>query len=574
MANRQTRIEHVVVLMLENRSFDHMLGRLPGVNGLLGRDGRVNTAFANPADAETHGSKSYPAGTPAKYAVPSQDISRAGFGGPGHSFPDATQQLFGTRTATAAQVRQPAPLNGFVESYLGELRAAGRSQPSDPEIEEPMSSFAPVQLPVISRLAQEFCVCDQWYSEVPGPTEPNRLFVHAGTSMGLTHNPWQFPVTARTIYEELDAAGRDWAFYFFDINDAVVFPKLKPRIDRMLRFEAFAQQCAAGTLPAYSFVCPRYADKAGQFANSQHAPYDIRYGEHFIADVYEALRAHPIWEKTLLIVTYDEHGGYYDHVTPPVTGVSNPDGLVSPTQYDREQARANPNASGYLLKPGYVFDFTRLGLRVPALLISPWIARGLVDSTRYQHTSILATLRDLFGVGTLTKRDAEATSFSSVLSLKAPRTNTPATLKRPTLPAPDSGHLAKPPTDRQKDLWPILSHLDGHRDSGKVTKPPKTRAAAHAYIEERQAAHERFHRERRRKAAFEVVGRGHRYSWRLRDDTGAVVAHSATTFRSPQAAADHISRVRDLAPYARQVARGTRKAPARKAVKTARRKAG
>ena len=237
MPSQNSRIEHVVVLMLENRSFDHMLGRLPGVNGILGKGGTVNPAFSNPMDPATPGSKTYPAGAPAEFAVLPQDISKGGFGGPGHSFPDATQQLYGTKIATPAQVGKPAPLNGFVAGYLGELRLAGRSQPTDQEINEPMSSFTPDQVPVISALAQQFCVCDQWYSEVPGPTEPNRLFVHAGTAVGLTHNPWEFPIKARTIYEALEAKGKDWMVYFVDINDAIVFPQLKGtgRSDAALR---------------------------------------------------------------------------------------------------------------------------------------------------------------------------------------------------------------------------------------------------------------------------------------------------------------------------------------------------
>src|SRR5262249_58939677 len=100
--------------------------------------------------------------------------------------------------------------------------------------------------------------------------------------------------------------------------------------------------------------------------NSQHAPYDVRNGENLIADTYEALRAGPQWEQTLLIVTYDEHGGYYDHVSPPATNVANPDGLVSPTAYDKKHAQQEPKRNGYLLKPAQQFDFKRLGLRVPA----------------------------------------------------------------------------------------------------------------------------------------------------------------------------------------------------------------
>jgi phospholipase C len=553
MAKPSSPIEHVVVLMLENRSFDHMLGRLPGVNGVLARGGKVNPAFGNLLDPATPTSTRYAAGAPAKFAVASEDISKAGFGGPGHSYPDASVQVYGSKTPEAGISAKAAPLNGFVQNYLGELRAAGRSKPTTQEINEPMSTFTPAQVPVISQLAQEFCVCDQWFSEVPGPTEPNRLFMHAGTSVGLTHNPWEFQVPARTIYEELDKAGRDWAFFFFDINDAIVFPALKGRVDRMFQFAAFAQQCEAGSLPAYSFICPRYNDKGEDFANSQHAPYDIRYGEHFIADVYEALRAHPIWNKTLLVLTYDEHGGYYDHVSPPTTGVSSPDGLTSPTTYDKQQAKTNPAQSGYLLEPDYDFDFTRLGVRVPAVLISPWIKRGVVDSTRYQHTSVFAMLRDVFGIGALTKRDAQAKSFSSVLSLKTPRTDAPATLKRPAMPPPDRGHLAKPLTDRQKDLWPILSHLDGHKDSGKVTAPPPTRVAAQKYIEERLAAHEQFHRARRRKAVYQVTGRPGRYTWQLRGEDDVVLAKAPRTYPTRAAVEKVIGRLRDLAPHARQV---------------------
>jgi len=176
----------------------------------------------------------------------------------------------------------------------------------------------------------------------------------------------------------------------------------------------------------------------------------------------------------------------------------------------------------------------------------------VVDSTQYQHTSVFATLRDVFGIGALTKRDAQAKSFASVLSLKMPRTDAPATLKRPAMPPPDPGHLAKPLTDRQADLWPILSHLDGHKDSGKVTTPPRTRAAAQKYIEERLAAHEQFHRMRRRKAVYQVTGRPGRYSWQLRGDDGVVLAKAPRTYPTRLAVEKVIGRLRDLAPHARQ----------------------
>jgi phospholipase C len=329
---------------------------------------------------------------------------------------------------------------------------------------------------------------------------------------------------------------------------------LKSRVDRIRKFDAFYQQASTGTLPAYSFLCPQYSDgNDGSRTNSQHPPYDVRYGEVLIADVYEALRASPAWNNTLLIVTYDEHGGYYDHVTPPI-GAANPDGLDSPTAYDKQQAAKDPASSGYLIKPNMTFDFTRLGMRVPAVLISPWIAKGTVDSTQYQHTSIFATLRDLFGVGVLTKRDAQAKSFTANLTaLKAPRTDAPAKLNRPALPTANPADMQKPVTDRQKELWPVLSQLDGHPDSGVVTTPPPTRAAAADYIQQRVAAHDKFHHQRRHSGVYHIqAGADGKYQWHLHDNNGHVLATSAVSYATPEHAQAAIERMRDLAPAARQ----------------------
>ena len=270
-----------------------------------------------------------------------------------------------------------------------------------------------------------------------------------------------------------------------------------------------------------------------------------------MANVYEALRNGPLWDKTLLIVTYDEHGGYYDHVSPPAT--VSPDGLKSPTAYDKQQAAKDPKKSGWMVKPNMEFDFTRLGLRVPCLLVSPWIRKGTVDSTPYQHTSIFATLRDLFGVGSLTQRDAKAKSFASqLLTLSSPRSDAPVKLTRPTLPSADAATLKQPLTERQHDLWPLLSHLDGHEDSGTVTRPPRTRAKAADYIQERIDAHNQYHRDRRRKAEYEIYRSKGRYHWRLRDEFGKPLASSAKSYATVKAVEADLERMRDLAPAARQ----------------------
>jgi phospholipase C len=555
-------VEHVIVLMLENRSFDHMLGLYPNtdIDGLLSADGiTIDPKFQNVATVKSGAQstqQSFPEQAGAAFVTDPVQIDRLGFGGPSHSFPAATMQLFSDQAPSSFP--DPAPLSGFAQSYYNQLIADVKiAAPTAAQIGVPMTAFEHGQLPVLWQLAQEFCVCDQWYSEVPGPTQPNRLFVHAATSSGFVRNVWDQPFDIPTVYDALDKAGYDWAVYYFDLRDSDSFPKIKQRIDRVLPFDSFQAQAQHGTLPSYSFICPRYNEptKAGDPPpNSQHAPYDVRNGENLIADVYEALRGGPLWEKTLLIVTYDEHGGYYDHVSPPASGVSSPDGLTSPTQYDQQQAQANPARNGYLLKPQYKFDFQRLGLRVPTVLISPWIPRGMVASDAYQHTSILATLRDLFGIGVLTARDRQAQSFAAVLSLAGARTDAPAQLNRPPLqPGGSAAALAAPPTDQQKDMWPYLAQLDGDKDSGKIPELPQTRAEAAKYVQTRLAAHQAFHRARRRKAAYRITHESGGYGWQLRDEDGKVIAVSPQHYGSQREAEQHIAQLRDLAPFARQI---------------------
>src|SRR5260221_886964 len=333
----RTSSEHVVVLMMKCRSFDHMLGLYPdkSIDGLYGADGRtISPSYKNyVAGIATP----YPAKAGAAYVTSHEQVDKKGFGGPAHTFPAATKQLYGTDAPTAFP--DPAPLSGFAQSYFDQLRADVRiPNPTDDQISVPMTAFEHGRLPVLWQLAQEFCICDHWFSEVPGPTQPNRLFVHAGTAAGFTHNVWSRSFANRTIYEELEKAGHDWAVFYFDLRDSDSFPQISKRTERVLRFDSFLAQAKAGTLPSYAFLCPRYNEpkQPGDLPpNSQHAPYDVRNGENLIADVYEALRNGPGWESTLLVVTYDEHGGYYDHVSPPATNVANPDGLISPTEDDK-----------------------------------------------------------------------------------------------------------------------------------------------------------------------------------------------------------------------------------------------
>ncbi|HUS17973.1 MAG TPA: alkaline phosphatase family protein [Chloroflexia bacterium] len=274
--------------------------------------------------------------------------------------------------------------------------------------------FAPSKLPVLTTLARAFAICDHWFSSLPGPTWPNRLFVHAGTSAGHVDNtlhPGDYNID--TIYDRLDQATVSWKIYFHDIPQAIALSHLQMDFARarFRLFDEFLTDARHGTLPAYSFIEPRYADFLFFKANDQHPPHDVALGEYLIADVYEALRASPQWEHSLLVILYDEHGGIYDHVPPPPA--VNPDGKRS-------------------RKP--VFGFDRLGVRVPAVLVSPYIPAGTIDSQVYDHTSVLATLEKRFDLAPLTKRDAAAQPFDANLILTSPRTDTPRTLRRPDDP--------------------------------------------------------------------------------------------------------------------------------------------
>jgi phospholipase C len=376
--------------------------------------------------------------------------------------------------------------------------------------------------------------------------------MHAATSVGLVHNPWEFPIEARTIYEDIDeVSGRTWAFYYYDLADANNFPALKKRTELIRPFSQFHTDLDdPESFPNYVFLCPKYWNTKEGHANSQHAPYDVRYGEHWIADVYEALRNSDIWENTLFIITYDEHGGFYDHVQPPDQGVLPPDDFVSPTAYDKTHY-------GYMFangrpKPEYVFHFDRLGCRVPTVLVSPWIKKGMVVSDQLQHTSVLATVRKMWGLREqpLTKREGQAKRFDQLLEeLDAPRDDCPTKLKRPPLPEISLTAAADQPLSPvQWEIFHQVNHLDGHEDSGKPAPPPKTQGEAAKYIQERTRAHRQFHRVRKGNGRFTVYqDKQDQYRWRLLNANGEIIASSGEGFATLAEAENEITRVRELA---------------------------
>lgn len=435
------RIDHVVVLMLENRSFDNLLGWLYA-DGDPPRDGQhyeglteslfnpMNNidANGNPFVEKVHVRRN---GAPFRiggrkveaevdFSLPSPD--------PGEGYRDATHQLFGEYRVDDLYPPEPTAL-GYVENYKNAMLYGTYSfhdAPTDPRAI--MNCYTPEQTPVLSTLARQFAVCDQYYCSVPSQTLPNRDFVHAATSTGFVNNKPQNVCDAKTIYNQIQDAidgGRkdlSWAIYGgtqkdrdtkqwhpFSLTRICMKQIQDERFDDNFRLmDAFFEHAAAGTLPSYCFLEPQLS---GVLQNDQHPPADIRPGERLIADVYEALRDSPSWERTLLVITYDEHGGCYDH-HPPTARAETPDA----TSVDGQMG----------------FRFNRFGVRVPTVLVSPWIEAGTIARpsgwTPFDHTSVIKTGRNACGLadsGPLTKRDEAAPDLSCVLTRSEPRTDKP-----------------------------------------------------------------------------------------------------------------------------------------------------
>jgi phospholipase C len=409
--NLQNHIKHVFVVMLENRAFDHMLGfsNIQGIDAVSGRPAVIKGLNANNDwNLDQNGNK-ISATSPADWAMPYD---------PGHEFNDVKDQLCGTGG------NYPYISNsGFVTSY-------SKVDPAHPG--EIMKCYTPDQLPVLTTLAQEFAVCDHWFSSMPGPTWPNRFFVHAASSAGLDHSPSALESAGSilfkgytfehgTIYDRLDKANLSWTIYkgdAFPQSLAISGMNIRALQGRFRDFDDFSADLKNPSYTtSYAFIEPNYGHVlTGDFTcgNSQHPKDDVTRGEGLLKSIYETIRNSPVWNNSLLIITYDEHGGFYDHVPPPQT-VAPGDAITDPGN----------NANH--------FDFTQLGVRVPAVIISPLIPKGLIDSTIYDHSSVLATVESIFGLLPLTERDKQANTLNHLFSLSELRKDTPTTLPAPAI---------------------------------------------------------------------------------------------------------------------------------------------
>jgi phospholipase C len=402
-------INHIFVLMLENRSFDHMLGfsGITGQDAESGQPTRINGLQG--AESNSYQGTTYSVSTPADFSMTA---------GPGHEFTDVLEQLAGSSATYPPQGQYP-PINqsGYVANYAA---SGGQQKPGDV-----MRCFARTQLPVLEALANHFVVCDNWFCSLPGPTWPNRFFSLAGSSGGLDHSP-----SAAEMFE--------WeAFNGFRFQNGSIFDRnLRWRIyaggDFCLAqalkgigfadvtpFSRFARDLSDATYPVqFTFIEPNYGHVASDYkgGTSQHPLDDVTSGEGLVKAVYEVIRNSPVWGSSLFVLIWDEHGGFYDHVPPPAA--------VAPGD--------TPQISS---ANRYGFTFERYGPRVPAIVISPLVPANLIDHRLYDHASIPATVQAAFKLQPMTRRDATANHLLKLVSLTSPRTDAPATLPAPATPA-------------------------------------------------------------------------------------------------------------------------------------------
>jgi phospholipase C len=337
-------IEHVVVLLMENRSFDHYLGWVPGADG---RQSGLSYPDSRGLLHDTHHLR---------------DWSGCGYNDPDHSYAGGRVQFNGGR------------LDGF------------RRGDND---DYALGYYTEADTPTNAALVKNFTVCDRWFCSILGPTYPNRFYTHAAATDRLSNTMTQS--TLPTIWDRLSAAGVSANYYFSDAPFLALWgPNYLP-IARPV--DLFYVQAASGTLPAYSYIDPFFLGEDQGGSNDDHPHADIRRGQSFIAQVANAVMSSPLWEKTVLIVTYDEWGGFFDHVKPPV-------------QPDNDPAHA------------------QLGFRVPAYLISPFAPKGRVSHDVFDHTSILKFVEWRWGLAPLQPRDRAAANLADALDFSRPNKTT------------------------------------------------------------------------------------------------------------------------------------------------------
>jgi phospholipase C len=343
-------IDHIVVVMMENRSFDHFAGWVPGADGR-----QAGQRFVD------------------RYGVPHTSWHLHDFQGCSHPDPDHSYE--GGRI----QLNQ-GKCDGFLRSGENDPFAIGYYTASD--------------LDFWRQASADWTVCDRYFAATMAETYPNRFYQHAARTDRL-HNS-TVTSTLPTIWDRLAAAGRTGRYYFSDIPFTALWGTKYASISKPVG--QFLSDCAAGTLPDVSYVDPRFVDEGSGTSGDDHPHGDVRSGEEFLATIYNAVVSSPAWGRTMLVINYDEWGGFFDHVAPGTA----PD--ADPTTALR-------------------------GFRVPALVISPRARRGAVAHGVYDHTSVLKAIEWRWGLAPLTRRDRAARNIAEVIDFDeaarlSPRTYT------------------------------------------------------------------------------------------------------------------------------------------------------
>jgi len=368
-------IDHVVVVMMENRSFDHFLGWLPNADGRQGGlSYRDPQGTLHPTFHQTQ-------------------LNGCGFADPDHSYEGGRIQYDGGK------------MDGFLTDTANDSYA--------------ISYYAAADRPFMSSLALAYTTCDRYFCSILGPTYPNRFFQHAAqtdrldNTMALSSLP--------TIWDQLNRPGGPTGrYYFSDVPFLALWGAKYLGISAP--YAQFLVDAATGTLPNVSFIDPRFEDEGSGTSGDDHPLADIRAGDAFLSEIFHALASGPAWQRTVLVVNYDEWGGFFEHVAPPRVTAAVPIGADPASGLDKDL-----DAQGRAL----------LGLRVPCIVASPFTRGSAADPRvahgRFDHTSVLKMIEWRWALAPLTQRDAsplesDPGNLATVLDLGTPR---PAV---PTLP--------------------------------------------------------------------------------------------------------------------------------------------
>lgn len=391
---KQIPVDHIVVLMMENRSFDHYFQKLQEYG-----QPDVDVAPANYTNPDANGMP----------LAPYRDTDLC-IVDTNHEWTGTHEQINGGQ------------MNGFFATNDGwhELPAGANMNPSYHSGKRALSYYTSEDLPFYYWLANEFAIGDRYFSSLAGPTWPNRMYLYAASSFGAVHN--EFVTPSDTIFDYLEQRQVSWKVYVSTTPGFAIF------IDKYLTYtkdghfvpiENYFADAAAGTLPSVAFVDPGLAREAYD-QNDEHPPAIPMIGEHFVATTIDALTKSPQWNKSALFLTYDEHGGFYDHVAPPKA--CPPDDIAPTLQSGDSEAK-----------------FDTLGVRVPFIVVSPYAKKHHVDHRAYDHTSITRFIEARFQMPALSNRDANAEAPWDMFDFENPPHATPPAIALP--PSVDQAKL-------------------------------------------------------------------------------------------------------------------------------------